>query len=279
MIGTLLAGAAMAAALVHLYRRDQRQGAARRARAFEACRGMLDDAELSYEPGDYPGLCGRRDGYAVELKLISENVNIRKLPALWLLVTVRRRLAVGCAFDMLLRAQNTEFYSPHARLAHRLPTPEGWPEHASIRCGDPLAGHGLIGRLAPHVAFFNEDPRAKELLVGPGGVRLVYLVDEATRSRYLTLRQAVYERDVLDRDQVERLVGHALAVAADLAADRPADHVQVQGPDERSGQTIPPLHGDGGRGRSDGHRAGAERTALAGADDGLHRAGAGLGQL
>lgn len=271
MIATTLTAAAMAAALVHLYRRDQRRGAARRARAFDDCRGVLDDAELAYEPGDYPMLRGRRSGHAVELKLISENVNIRKLPALWLLVTVRRRLPVGCVFDMLLRPQNTEFYSPHGRLEHRLPTPDGWPENASLRCDRPLAGRGLVGRLAPHVGFFNDDPRAKELLVGPGGVRLVYLVDEATRSRYLTLRQAVYERDTVARGLVETLVGNALALAADLAEETDEQ--------SRSRPPLPPLHGAGGLGPADGRRPGAERPALAGADDGLHGARAGLGQL
>lgn len=271
MLGTILAGAAMSAALVHLYRRDQRKGAEHRARAFEGCRGLLDVAEQIRAPGDYPELRGRRDGHAVELRLISENVNIRKLPALWLLVTVRRRLHAAGVFDMLLRPQNTEFYSPHGRLEHRLPTPPGWPEAASLRTSDPDFGRAIVGRLASHVGFFNEDPRAKELLVGPGGVRLIYLVDEATRSRYLTLRQAVYQHDVLARDLVETLLGRALAVAADLAEETDDEF--------RDRPPLPPLRGDDRLGRSDRRRTGAERPALARADDGLHGAGAGLGQL
>lgn len=216
-LGLIATGAAMSAGLAGLFCRDQRRSRARRGRAFENCRGLLAEAELIREGGDYPSLHGRRDGRRLELRLLCDNVNTRKLPVLWLFVTLRQPLPVGCTLDLLLRPQNTEFYSPHHRLEHRLDLLPGWPEQGSVRCSDAPAGRSLAAQLTPHIGWFEQDAHAKELIVGPGGLRLVYMADQATRSRYLMLRQMTFEHDILDRALAETLVRKALLLGAGLA--------------------------------------------------------------
>ena len=79
-------------------------------------------------------------------------------------------------------------------------------------------------RLTPHVAMF-EDPRVKELLVTPRGVRIVYQIDQAERAQYMVLRQAQFAEQPLAALLAQRLLDRAIAIHRDLtgaAADDPA---------------------------------------------------------
>lgn len=217
MTVTALAMAAVpAAALALLYRRDQRRAAAHRRRAFENCRGLLGEAELVQEDGDYPRLEGRYRGLRVELRLVADNINLRKLPVLWLLVSVRCPLAVTGVLDVILRPQNTEYFSPAHRLPDRLPTPAHWPGQAVLKGREPAAMRSIAARLEPHLAHFGHEDAFKELLVGPGGLRLGWMADQAERGAYLAMRQAAFRQDVLDRHMVETALRRAVAIAEDL---------------------------------------------------------------
>lgn len=218
MTATALAMAAIpVAALAWLYRRDQQRTAAHRHRAFENCRGVLDGAELTQDRGDYPVLTGTRGGHAVELSLLADNINVRKLPVLWLKLSVRRPLPVGGVLDVMLRPKGTEYFSPADRLPDWLPTPSGWPEQAVLRGRGRAEMAGIAARLDPHLRALGDDGRFKELLVGPGGARLVWMVDEAERSQYLAMRQASFRNDILERAMVERLIGRLVALCGDLS--------------------------------------------------------------
>jgi hypothetical protein len=62
-----------------------------------------------------------------------------------------------------------------------------------------------------------EDPRVKELLVTPRGVRIVYQIDQAERAQYLVLRQAQFADQPLGALLAERLLDRAIAIHRDLA--------------------------------------------------------------
>jgi len=212
----LVVAAVAGAALVWMYRQDLRRASARRRSAFEQCRGLLDDAVLTQDGQDYPTLAGYRDGVQVELRLLADTIQLRKLPVLWLLVTLRRPVRVEGAFDMMLRPDNSEYYSAHDRLRQVVPTPRDWPEEAVLRTDTPGMTSALIARLDSHVRAFAANGRGKELFLSPKGIRLVYRIDESQRGHYLVTRQPLFEHDRLERATAAMLIDRAFAIARDL---------------------------------------------------------------
>jgi hypothetical protein len=203
-------------ALAWLYRRDQRGSRRTRGAIFDDCRALLANAALSSDAAGYPVLTGTYKGRAVRLEALVDAVAVRKLPSLWVKVTLHAAVPYPAVFDLLMRPLNTEFYSPAGCLEYALATPESWPEHAVLRTDDP-AGLPPLDLLAPHVVLFR-DPKAKELVVAPRGLRLVYQVNEAERSYYLVLRQARFRVTKADPARIATLLDALIALHDDLAA-------------------------------------------------------------
>lgn len=202
------------AALAWIYRRDRARVRAARAALFDRCLDLFDDRRLRQDAVDMPVLDGVYRGRAFRIVPIIDHINLRKVPSLWLLVTLRETVPYEGVLDFLVRPQNTEFYSPSADLPVMLPAQAGWPEHAALRTDRPDAAPpvDLVGR---HIDFF-DDPYAKELLIAPGGVRLVYQANQARRSHYLVLRQAEFEDLSLDPERLRALMDRAIALHDDL---------------------------------------------------------------
>ena len=59
--------------------------------------------------------------------------------------------------------------------------------------------------------LFN-DPKMKELVVTPNGVRLVYQAEEAERAHYMVLRHAKFTSSRLDKAIAKRLLDEAVAL-------------------------------------------------------------------
>lgn len=214
--GVLALAAGGIGALGWMHNRDLRRAKLRRRSVFDDCRGILEDAELSHVGDGYPELHGRYAGFPTELSLISDTIQLRKLPVLWLLVTVHRPLAVPGVFDMMIRPSNAEYYSPHGSLTETLVNQPGWHEHAVIRSDNAAAIRPLLPRLQPHIESFLADERGKEVLVTPKGIRLVWRVDESQRGHYLALRQPLFEKDRVPRNEVEALLSKAALLADDI---------------------------------------------------------------
>ncbi|MET1025591.1 MAG: hypothetical protein ABWY00_00380, partial [Dongiaceae bacterium] len=156
------------AVLGWIYRRDRRRLKARRGALFAQCLDLLDAPQLRQDDLNYPVLTGRYRGHAVHLDAIIDHIAFRKVPSLWLRVSLLAPLPGMATLDILMRAQNVEFFSPSDQLPHRLDTPVGWPTEAMIRTDAPdrLPPAEL---LTPHLAFFQR-PQAKEILITPKGV-------------------------------------------------------------------------------------------------------------
>lgn len=205
-------------ALAWIYRRDRRRFEAERAMLLDDAAGLLEAAVASREAMGYPRLRGRYKGYEASIDAVLDNLSVRKIPSLWLRVTVRADLPFAGSCDMLARAHNVEFYSPSIDFDHVLPLPAGWPEQLTIKSDDP-EHMPLPEQLAKHVDVFR-DPLVKELLVTPRGVRLVRQAAQASRAEYLVLRQAKFGPVVVPRDLLAGLLDRAVALAEDLR--RPA---------------------------------------------------------
>lgn len=193
-----------------LHRRERRAIKRQRAAFFEDCLDLFSEARLAQDDVNYPVLEGRYAGHRVRLEPVVDHVVVRKLPSLWLLVTVFGDLPIKGTVDFLVRPQNTEFYSPSAGLPESLPIPPGWPRHAHFRTD--MADRSVpVALLAPHMSVF-DDPRTKEIAVTPRGVRIVYQAGQAERAYYLVLRQARFDDLRLDRELARRLLDRAIAV-------------------------------------------------------------------
>jgi hypothetical protein len=194
-----------------MYARHRAEIKATRGAMFEPCLPLLSRYRLEQDDVNFPILTGVYRGYPIRVEPIADHAAYRKIPSLWLLVTVAKRLPVAGAFDLLVRPQNVEFFSPWSELPNNLPPPQGWPAHSVIKT-QGTARIPWISLLTRHVETIFSDVRAKELLVTPRGVRVVYQLTQAERSQYLVLRSPVFRDCRLSEELFCRLLDWAIEV-------------------------------------------------------------------
>jgi hypothetical protein len=178
-----------------------------RAAMWQDCLSLLQGAELIQDDINFPRLEGYYRDLPVRLEPVADHVGYRKLPQLWLCATIRTPLPVAGVLDLLVRPENTEFYSSLWSLPVHVPLPTHWPSHALLRadCEEAVA---VIPTLDAHIEMF-ADPRMKELVVSPRGVRVVCQLAQGQRADYSVLRRVQFGeamrvpverlRDLLDR--------------------------------------------------------------------------------
>jgi hypothetical protein len=213
-IGLGLAAAALGAGITVRVRDAGRSRAAARAAYLDACLPLLERAERRLEPTGFPRLTGAWHGRPFDLRALPDTLTFRKLPALWLMVTLPAPMPVAATLDILRRPTGGEVFSAFDRLPVAVATPPGLPPDAALRSDDP-AGLPPAEVLAPHLAALSDD-RAKELVISPRGLRLVWLAEEADRGRYLLFRDAEMGQSPLAAGVVTPLLARLAALAADL---------------------------------------------------------------
>ena len=212
-IAALCAVAALALWLI--YRRDRARTKSTRAAYFDDCKPLFEDCHVVQEGTDFPILDGRHRGHRFRLEPVVDHMAVRKLPSLWLKVSLIEALPIPGVVDFLARPQNTEFYSPSASLPFSLRIPAEWPQHAALRTD--LEDRSLpVALLAPHMHIFS-DPKTKELLVTPRGVRIVYQASQGERAYYLVLRQPEFGEPRLPAALALQLLEQAIAVYSSAA--------------------------------------------------------------
>jgi hypothetical protein len=221
--------------LAWIYRRDKSRVDAERKVLFDDARGLLADAEIERRPREYPKLRGRYRGHDVTIDAVIDTIAVRKLPSVWLRVTVMAEIPFAGACDVMARAHNVEFYSPFGDLDHGIALPSGWPDHLSVKTDDPgrMPPAALLG---PHIAIF-QDERMKELLVTPKGVRLVRQAAQGARAEYMVLRQAAFGPVVIPRAQLQTMLEAASTLAEALQAARPTADGGAAGGEAAAGGT------------------------------------------
>lgn len=172
--------------------RQGRRSAAWRAGLLSPCAALLEAPRLGRDRAGFATLDGVRDDAPVAVRLIPEALVHRRLPQLWLSVSLRRPLPTGAVLDVLRRPAGAEFYAP-ADLPRRLDTPAGWPADTLVR-GTPGAA-ALLRQAEPILGEILADPRVKEVLVTPRGLRLVVQAAEGARGAYLLLRGSRFDLD------------------------------------------------------------------------------------
>lgn len=217
---TLLALAAaslgLAGWLLWRLRGAARARAARRAGYFDAAAELFTGVTRGLAPDGFARLNGQRGGRVFDLQAVPDTLTFRKLPALWVLVSLPGPVPVGATFDLMLRPTGGETFSNFGALRHSVAAPAGFPPGAALRTDDP-AGLPDAGLLRPHLAVF-ADPAVKELVISPRGLRLVILAEEADRTRYLLFRDAEMGAVPLPPARLRPLLEVLAALAADLEA-------------------------------------------------------------
>jgi len=206
--------AAMALYLVWAYHRDRERIRSQRRIWFDVVRPLFAGGSITQHGADSPVLRGRYRGCDIELRPMVEGLAMRKLPSLWLQVTVYAAIPFDGGLDYLARPLGVEFYSATDRFTVRLPVPETWPAHALLQTDNP-ADMPPLDVIERHMALF-QDARAKELLVTPRGVRLVYQAAQAEQGPYQTLRLVRFPAEPLDPDLARALMDAAVELVNDL---------------------------------------------------------------
>ena len=153
---------------------------------------------------------GSWNGDRVQVRTIVDTLATRKLPARWLSVSITEKVDVPGIFDMMMRPGSATTFSNFDHLDHTLPKVAGFPPEAVVRT-DRKGVRFPSDIIAGHLDIFAEG-RAKELLITPNGVRIVWLLAEADRARYGVFRQAEFGDATLDPALIERLLRAAAAL-------------------------------------------------------------------
>ena len=189
-----------------------------RARYFDAVAPLFDRVKTRIEPTGLPRVAADLGEDSFDLQAIPDSLTFRKLPALWVMVTLPAQTPVKATLDIMARPTGNEPFSHFARLPQSLPCPPELPEGTGIR-SDNAAALPPIDLIAPHLAIFS-DPKVKELVISPRGLRLVILADEAERGRYLIFRDAETGRTPLSRDRLLPLLDALRALRQTLTEAR-----------------------------------------------------------
>ena len=202
-MSALIALGAIAAVILVSYREHRGMLAARRC-LLDGCAGILDRAQLTHGDDGFPRLVGNHDGRAVRIDLIPDTMTIRRLPQLWLSVSLLDRCPGVPGLAVLVRPTGNEFYSLNSHFAHRYEPPSGLPAEVSIR-GDRGAGR-LLAELNEALGAILADPRVKEVAITERGLRIVRQAGEGKRGEHLLLRQALFERANVSRTDLESIL-------------------------------------------------------------------------
>ncbi len=219
-IWTGLAGVALLTLIVLAFARI-RAATAHRIRArlayFDECAGLFTELRRGRADHGFPRLNGSFAGQLFDLQVVPDTLTFRKLPSLWLMVTVPSPQPLRATTDFMMRPTGSEVFSRFGALPVQLVTPPGFPADLAVRTDDPDELPQGTALQAVRAAFFS--PRVKEVLASPRGLRIVWLAEEGDRSRYLIFRDAELGMVPLAPEVLRPLLSQCLAISAALSAE------------------------------------------------------------
>ncbi len=141
----------------------------------------------------------------MHVELIPDTMVLRRLPQLWVSVTLLDALTDVPSLAVLVRPAGYEFYSLTNRLTYSLEAPPAFPREVLIRGSDARAEQ-LLRQLTPHLAASLADPRVKEVAVTSKGLRMIRQAGEGRRGEHLLLRQAVFDAAEVPASDLAKLL-------------------------------------------------------------------------
>ncbi|MCC0064428.1 MAG: hypothetical protein H6895_10100 [Defluviimonas sp.] len=190
-LGLGMLAAALGTGVVALLLQALKAGRARsavRAAYLDSCAALFSSPRIEPDGGGFPRLSGTYGGQTFDLRAVLDTLTFRKLPALWVLVTLPCPMPLRGTIDLMMRPTGMEPFSNFHVLPDQVATPPGFPGELAIRTDDrsALPPESL---LRPYLDLF-DDPQVKELVLSPRGLRITFLAEEANRARYLIFRDA-----------------------------------------------------------------------------------------
>jgi hypothetical protein len=178
--------------------------------------GLLTDARISIARDQFPVLMGRlADQRQIKIELIADTLVFRRLPQLWLKITLNERSEVRRpTIGALARPTGAEFYS----LVHDLPEWIEPPEMSTplLMRGDGRASGSQIERVAAMFKALFSDAAVKEAVIAPRGVRLIRQAAQGERGAHLLLRQTRFPVTAISPDVVRNAIAEAEALSETL---------------------------------------------------------------
>lgn len=200
---------------------DHRNALAMRRGLLDDLAGLFGDPKIILAPDSFPVLRAHLpDGRGVKIELIADTLVFRRLPQLWLQVTIaetaaRQRPSIG----VLARPTGAEFYS----TVHDLPE---WIEPPQIGApllmrGDGRASASQLDRVSAVFRSLFSDPTVKEATITSRGVRLIRQAAQGDRGSHLILRQTRFPFAPISRELVQKAISEAEALRQALSDEQP----------------------------------------------------------
>ncbi|MGV3551741.1 hypothetical protein [Rhizobium sp.] len=219
----LILSAAVCAWIALRSMRDQREAMAERSGLLAEAGEVLSGATTVIGPDHYPVVTGRiDDGRQIKVELIADTLVTRRLPQLWLRVTLYDAAPDRPTIGMLARPTGSEYYS----LVHDMPEWMEPPVSTApiLMRGDGTATPEQAARVARHFGGLFADAAVKEAVISPRGVRIVRQAAQGERGAHLLLRQSRFAIATVPAADIAGAVAMAMALATAHEAARPAAH-------------------------------------------------------
>lgn len=208
-IAALLAGAGLLWLGVQTLYASKRRKRAREV-YFMDVQSLFEQVTSRTEPSGFARVSAKIGADTFDLQALPDSLSFRKLPALWVMVTLPAPQPVKATLDIMTRPGGLETFSHFHSLHHTLPPLAGLPEGTVIR-SDNANEIPPPEKIEPHLGIF-ADPRVKELVISPKGLRLVVLAEEAERGRYLIFRDSELGLSPLAAERVKPLIDTLLSL-------------------------------------------------------------------
>jgi hypothetical protein len=213
----VVAAVVLAALLVRQFFNESAKDADQGRVLFRQVQHLFDAADV--QRGQTAGvwtLTGRYREHFFQLKTVADTLATRKLPSLWLMVTLPESQPVFATTDMMMRAAGVTSFSNFDFLPHTLTLPAGFPGQATVR-SDVCTSGDILPLMARHLGLFHK-ARGKEFLVSPKGLRIVVQLAEGDRARYGVFREANFEGTNIDIDVATEIMDTLIALRNDIYA-------------------------------------------------------------
>jgi hypothetical protein len=199
-----------------LHARHVRAVAAGRRAVLGGAQEALLRPQLEQHGIDYPVLTGHYDQRRVSVSVIVDAVALRGLPTLWLSVTLYQSLRLREPVDILLRPSSTDIVSPGARFRYEHDVPPDWPNH--VRLATPTGVLPSMIDLSRALPLLH-DRRTKDVLLAPGGARLVTELARADLGHYRLFRRSTFAAHV-SPDRLSAILAELAEITATLELNR-----------------------------------------------------------
>lgn len=202
--------------------RGHRQAMQQRGRLLDEAHALLNEPGIRIAPDRFPIVTGRiGDGRNVRIELIADTMVTRRLPQLWLKVTLFENLARDCpSLGALARPAGSEYYS----LVHGFPEWMTPPEMgmSMLMRGDGRATAEQAALAGCHFQRLFADQKVKEAVITAKATRLVYQASQGERAAHMFLRQARFSLETVPAATIAQAIALAAGSSTIYAeADRP----------------------------------------------------------